>query len=160
MCEQLAAYAATATQASPLQKELMTMNPLREQIRSMLRVEAREGGFRATFNVGADLMVLPDHFRDHPILPGICMVQAILVAGAIARGVPDLRVTRLKNAKLMQPVQPGDEVIIDAEVTPGAQDDLAIKAKLFVGEQRRAEFSLTARFEDSIAANEKSTAIP
>lgn len=111
----------------------------------MLCVETREGGFRATFSVGADLMVLPDHFRDHPILPGICMVQAILVAGAIARGVPDLRVTRLKNAKLMQPVQPGDEVNIDADVTPGTQDDLTIKAKLFVGEQRRAEFSLIAR---------------
>ncbi len=120
------------------------MNPLREQIRSMLRVEPREGGFRVTFSVGADLMVLPDHFRDHPILPGICMLQAILVAGAITRGVPDLRVTRLKNAKLMQPVQPGDEVIIDADVTIGAEDDIGIKAKLFVGNQRRAEFSLIA----------------
>ena len=129
------------------------MNALRQQIRSMLRVEQREGGFRAVFAVGHDLMVLPDHFRESPILPGICMVQAILIAGASARGVEDLRLTRLKNAKLMQPVQPGDELVIDADMIFADSDELVIKAKLFVGEQRRAEFSLTAR--PAVAAGDR-----
>jgi 3-hydroxymyristoyl/3-hydroxydecanoyl-(acyl carrier protein) dehydratase len=121
------------------------MNRLREQIRTMLRVEPRDGGFRAMFNVGADLIVLPDHFRDHPILPGICMVQAILLAGAANVGAAELRLHLLKNAKLMQPVEPGDEVIIDADMTPGDGGDFAIKAKLLVNGSRRAEFSLVAR---------------
>ena len=119
------------------------MNPLRQQIRSMLRVETRETGFRAIFNVDADLMVLPDHFPGNPILPGICMMQAILVAGATAKGLEDLKLVRLKNAKMMQPVQPGDQVIIEAEVSESG-GELAIKSKLLVGDQKRAEFSLVA----------------
>ena len=110
----------------------------------MLRVEPRDGGFRAVFSVGADLMVLPDHFPGNPILPGICMVQAILVAGAMVKGAADLKLARLKNAKMMQPVQPGDEVVIEADVSE-ADAGPAIKSKLLVGEQKRAEFSLVAR---------------
>ena len=110
----------------------------------MLRVEPRDGGFRAVFSVGADLMVLPDHFPGNPILPGICMVQAILVAGTMVKGAADLKLARLKNAKMMQPVQPGDEVVIEADVSE-ADAGPAIKSKLLVGEQKRAEFSLVAR---------------
>src|SRR2546430_778798 len=56
------------------------MNAIRRQIQSMLRVEPRAGGFRARFTVGPDLAILPDHFRDSAILPGVCMVQAELLA--------------------------------------------------------------------------------
>jgi 3-hydroxymyristoyl/3-hydroxydecanoyl-(acyl carrier protein) dehydratase len=62
------------------------MGSIREQIRSMLRVTPREGGFRAVFQVSADLQILPDHFRDAPLLPGVCMVQAVLLAWAEAAG--------------------------------------------------------------------------
>jgi len=121
------------------------MGSIREQIRSMLHVAPREGGFRAVFNVSADLQLLPDHFRDAPLLPGVCMVQAVLLAGAEAAGSFDLRLVRLKNAKMVQPVLPGEEIMIDAETTVDPSGNIAIKARLFGGERRRAEFSLVAR---------------
>ena len=120
------------------------MNSLRQQIRSLLQVEPREGGFRAVFSVGPDLNVLPDHFPGQPILPGICMMQAVLLAGAARQGVADLHVRNLKNAKMMQPVWPGQKVIIDAEMTPADDGQFAIKAKLSVDDRRCAEFSLVA----------------
>lgn len=120
------------------------MNSLREQIRSMLQVEPRDGGFRAVLRVDPKLKILPDHFRDHPILPGICMVQAVLLAGAARHGVADLHVRKLKNAKLLQPVQPGQQVVIDAQMTPTDGGDFLIKAKLSAEDRRCAEFSLVA----------------
>jgi 3-hydroxymyristoyl/3-hydroxydecanoyl-(acyl carrier protein) dehydratase len=120
------------------------MNRLRGEIRDMLQVEKRTGGFRAALEVDANLSVLPDHFSDGPILPGICLVQAVLLAGAVSGGVDELRIRVLKTLKLMQPVRPGQRVVIDAEMTPAGGSDLAIKAKLSVGDRRCAEMSLVA----------------
>jgi 3-hydroxymyristoyl/3-hydroxydecanoyl-(acyl carrier protein) dehydratase len=123
------------------------MNAVRRQIESLLRVEKCEGGFRAYFNVDPGLVLLPDHFRGRPILPAICMVQAVLLAGARACGASDLRLCALKNAKMLQPVLPGDQVVIDAQMSEDDQGQIAIKAKISAADKKRAEFSLTARQE-------------
>ena len=63
------------------------MNPLRTEIGKMLKLEQREGGFGAVLVVDGKLSIFPDHFPDQAILPGICLVQAVLLAGAArARG--------------------------------------------------------------------------
>ena len=114
------------------------------QIRSLMQVEPRPGGFRATFNMDGGLMVLPDHFPDQPIMPGMCMIQVVLIAGGVASGAEDLRLRILKNAKFVQPVLPGDLVVIDAEMIPDGDGNLAIRAKLSANNERRAEISLVA----------------
>lgn len=121
------------------------MNTVRKQIRSMLTAEPREGGFRARFTLDPGFVLLPDHFSSQPIFPGICMMQAVLLAGASVRQVSDLHLCRLKNSKLLQPVRPGDEVLIDADMTESDNGELSIKARLSVADQKRAEFSLIAR---------------
>jgi 3-hydroxyacyl-[acyl-carrier-protein] dehydratase len=118
------------------------MNTIREQIRSMLRVEERDGGFRALFDVDSGLSVLPDHFPNRPILPGICMIQAVVLACAVRLQVGDLRVRMLKNAKWLQPIEPGQQVVIDADMISVNDGDFQIKAKLSVSDKRCAEFSL------------------
>jgi 3-hydroxyacyl-[acyl-carrier-protein] dehydratase len=120
------------------------MNSLRRQIRSNLRLEPRDGGFRALFDVDPSLSILPDHFPNRPILPGICMIQAVLLAAAMRQGAPDLRMHQLKNAKWLQPIEPGQQVLIDAEMIPQDTGHYHIKAKLSVSEKRCAEFSLIA----------------
>jgi 3-hydroxymyristoyl/3-hydroxydecanoyl-(acyl carrier protein) dehydratase len=133
------------------------MSVLREEIRKMVRLEppaegaaavaGAGGGFRAVLTVEPHLMVLPDHFPGHPILPGMCMVQAVLLAGAAARGVRDLRLTLLKSAKYLRPVEPGHRVIIEGRMNHGPEGVLAIKAKLSLDGQAVADFSLEARPE-------------
>ena len=83
-------------------------------------------------------------FRIRPILPGICLVQAVLLAGAASQGLEELRIRVLKNLKFMQPVRPGQSVSIDAQMTPVGDGDFAIKAKLSVEDKRCAEVSLVA----------------
>jgi 3-hydroxymyristoyl/3-hydroxydecanoyl-(acyl carrier protein) dehydratase len=90
------------------------------------------------------LVIFPDHFSDQAILPGICLVQAVLLAGAEYQGVGELNIRMLKNLKFMQPVRPGQRVSIDAQMTPVGDGDFAIKAKLSVEDRRCAEISLVA----------------
>jgi 3-hydroxymyristoyl/3-hydroxydecanoyl-(acyl carrier protein) dehydratase len=120
------------------------MNPLRTEIGKMLKLEKREGGFGAELLVDAKLPIFPDHFPDQAILPGICLVQALLLAGAAHQGVPELRIRNLKNLKFMQPVRPGQCVSIDAQLTPLGDGEFALKAKLSVEDRRCAEISLVA----------------
>ena len=120
------------------------MNPLRSDIRKLLRVQPREGGFAATLRVDANLRVLPDHFPGQPILPGICMVQAVLIGGAQRRGVAEMRLRHLKNMKLTQPVRPGETLTIEAEMTHTHESEWRIKAKLSAEGRGCAEISLLA----------------
>jgi len=80
-------------------------------------------------------------------LPGICLVQAVLLAGAIQQEVEELRIRTLKTLKFMQPVRPGQRVSIDAQLTPVGDGDFAIKAKISVEDRRCAEMSLVATAE-------------
>lgn len=120
------------------------MNLLRSQISKMLTLQKRQGGFSAQLLVDADLSIFPDHFPDQAILPGICLVQAVLLAAARSEDVPELRIRNLKNLKFMQPVRPGQTVSIDAQLSPLQDGDLAIKAKLSIEDRRCAEISLIA----------------
>jgi 3-hydroxymyristoyl/3-hydroxydecanoyl-(acyl carrier protein) dehydratase len=120
------------------------MSRLRREIGRMVRMENRPGGFGAVVEVDPGLSVFPDHFRNGPILPGICLVQAVLVAGAARQGVEEMRIKTLKTLKLTQPVRPGQRVRIEAEMTPGTNGDFVIRAKLSVQERRCAEISLVA----------------
>lgn len=120
------------------------MNPLRTEIGEMLKVEGREGGFGAVLTVDGKLPIFPDHFPDQAILPGICLVQAVLIAGAMCQDVDELRIRMLKNLKFMQPVRPGQRVLIDAQMMPVGDGDFVIKAKLSVEDRRCAEVSLVA----------------
>jgi 3-hydroxyacyl-[acyl-carrier-protein] dehydratase len=120
------------------------MNPLRTEIAKMVKLERREGGFGAVLAVDGELSVFPDHFPDQAILPGICLVQAVLLAGAASQALEELRIRTLKNLKFMQPVRPGQRVSIDAQMTPVGNGDFTIKAKLSVEDRRCAEMSLVA----------------
>jgi 3-hydroxymyristoyl/3-hydroxydecanoyl-(acyl carrier protein) dehydratase len=71
------------------------------------------------------------------------MIQLVLIAAGAAHGDQQMRLLVLKNAKFVQPVLPGDQVLIDAEMT-AVDGDLAIKAKLSANDSRRAEISLIA----------------
>jgi 3-hydroxymyristoyl/3-hydroxydecanoyl-(acyl carrier protein) dehydratase len=123
------------------------MSRLRKEIGRMLEIEQRPSGFGAVLQVDPNLSVFPDHFRDGPILPGICLVQAVLVAGAARQGVDELRIKNLKTLKLTKPVRPGQRVQIDAEMMPAGNGDFTIKAKLSVQDSRCAEISMIAEQE-------------
>jgi 3-hydroxymyristoyl/3-hydroxydecanoyl-(acyl carrier protein) dehydratase len=121
------------------------MNGIRNQLKSMLTVERREGGYRAHLKLEADFSILPDHFANEPILPGMCLTQAILIAGAMAINESNLHLMTLKNAKLVGPIFPGDVVDMDVDVITDPAGNFIIKAKVTGDGKKKAEISLLAR---------------
>ena len=96
------------------------------------------------FNVDPNLSVFPDHFRDFQLVPGVCLMQAVVIASAKAMGSEDFRVRSMKSAKMTQPVLPGDKIVIQGEMTPNGEGDYLIKATLTRGSSAVAEFVLLA----------------
>jgi 3-hydroxyacyl-[acyl-carrier-protein] dehydratase len=125
------------------------MNPLRTQIAGMLNIQRREGGFTAELVVDENLPIFPDHFPDQPILPGICLVQAVLHAAAVYQNVREMRISTLKNLKFMHPVRPGQTVNLDAQIAELPEGKFSVKARLSVEDRRCAEVSLIASAADS-----------
>jgi len=117
-------------------------SPIRTQLQSMLRTEPRDGGFTATLTVDPSLSILPDHFAEKPILPGLCMVQAVLLAASTAHHSSSLRLRKLKTAKWLMPVYPGHTVEIDGDIQPAEGGQLMIRARFTSAGERCAEFSL------------------
>ncbi len=120
------------------------MNPVRLQIRSMLTSQPGPTGFSALLKVDPGFMLFPDHFPGQPVLPGICLVQAVLLAGEAWLGGTALRLGTLKSAKFLGIVRPGDEIVIEGSATRHDDGSVRIKADLSRGGKRVAQVSLTA----------------
>ena len=120
------------------------MTPVRLQIRSMLTLHPGPTGFRALLKVDPGFMLFPDHFPGRPVLPGICLVQAVLLAGEAWLVGTALRLGTLKSAKFLGIVQPGDEVVIEGIATHHDDGSVWIKADLSSRGKRIAQISLTA----------------
>jgi len=121
------------------------MNSVRLQICSMLTPQPAPTGFRALLKVDPGFMLFPDHFPGQPVLPGICLVQAVLLAGETWLGGAALRLETLKSAKFLGIVQPGDEVVIEGSATRHDDGSVRIKADLSSRGKRIAQISMTAR---------------
>jgi len=129
------------------------MNPVRIQIRSMLTPLPASTGFRALFKVDPGFMLFPDHFPGRPVMPGICLVQAVLLAGEAWLGGTMLQLETLRNAKFLGIVQPGDEVVIEGSVSRHDDRWVLIEADLRSGGKRIAQISLTASHSLSADGN-------
>lgn len=120
------------------------MNSARLQIRSMLTPQPSLTGFRALLKVDPGFLLFPDHFPGQPVLPGVCLVQAVLLAGEAWLGETALRLETVKSAKFLGIVQPGNEVLIEGSATRHDGGWVRIKADLSSGGKRIAQISLTA----------------
>ena len=120
------------------------MNAVRLQIRSMLTSQPAPTGFRALLKVDPGFMLFPDHFPGQPVMPGICLVQAVLLAAEAWLGGAALRLRTLKNAKFLGIVEPGDEIVIEGSATRHDDGSAQIKADLCKEGRRIARVSLTA----------------
>jgi len=114
------------------------MSVLSKAIRDCLSpVSVGESGVlstRATFPLG--FVGFKGHFPGRPVLPGVCMIQAAVVALTEARRVP-LRLKRLVSAKWLAPVLAGET--LDFTIVAGAG---SCKVKVTRGTDKVAEFSI------------------
>ncbi|MFI1018833.1 hypothetical protein [Streptomyces sp. NPDC020965] len=96
---------------------------------------------RARVTVQLDDPFLAGHYPGFPLVPGFALVQYahdLLVGGAgVGLGLPVV----LRKARFRSPVRPGEELVVTARITDGA-DGVQAVASVSAADRPAAEFSL------------------
>jgi 3-hydroxyacyl-[acyl-carrier-protein] dehydratase len=92
------------------------------------------------------------HFPNMPIMPGVLIVEAIAQAGGalLLTEVEDrddklMVFTGIERARFRRPVLPGDQLRIEVEVKAWRQTAVRMEGKVFVGDNRVAEATVTCQ---------------
>lgn len=102
-------------------------------------------------NVTANEPFFEGHFPDHPIMPGVLVIEAMGQTGGVlllnTAANPDEKLvyfTGLDNVKFRKPVLPGDQLYIRVEMIYYRRGICKMKGRAFVGEQLAAEADMQA----------------
>lgn len=92
------------------------------------------------------------HFPDHPIMPGVLVVEAMAQAGGVLllTEFPDrderlLLFTGIDKAKFRRPVAPGDQLRIEVDVLVWRGTAGRMQGKAYVGDKLACEAIITCR---------------
>ena len=95
------------------------------------------------------------HFPDHPIMPGVLVVEAMAQAGGVLllTEFPDraeklLLFTGIERARFRRPVIPGDQLRIEVDVLAWRGTAGRMQGKAYVGEKLACEAVITCRLLD------------
>lgn len=101
------------------------------------------------------------HFPQHPVMPGVMIIEALAqVAGIMAYQASDEETKKkvsyflsIDNARFRKPVFPGDQLRLEIETTMQRRGIWGVSAKAYVGDTLVTEADLKATFADSAANN-------
>jgi len=80
----------------------------------------------STLNIAADHPAFAGHFPAFPVLPGAILLDEMLRAIEVARGI-DLRGWRIRSAKFLEAVRPGEALVLEHEAPAGGLIHFAIR---------------------------------
>lgn len=105
------------------------------------------GAWSATFVFPSCYAGFRGHFPGDPVLPGVCMIEAVLAVLAAAQEAP-VRLAGVTSAKWLAPVRP-DEVL-EVQAIPGGDPCATtrpVKARITRTGARIAELNLMVTFD-------------
>ncbi len=110
---------------------------MKKEITEHIHIEPiAEDSFSAEFCFPASFSGFDGHFPDQPVLPGVCLVQAVLVAAEQALD-QKLELTEIVLAKFFSVSQPDETLTAVCRV-----NEEMIRAKISRGDDRIAEVRL------------------
>jgi 3-hydroxyacyl-[acyl-carrier-protein] dehydratase len=103
-------------------------------------------------NVSVNEPFFVGHFPDHPIMPGVLVVEAMAQAGGVLllTEFPDraeklLLFTGIERARFRRPVRPGDQLRIEVEVLAWRGTAGRMQGKAYLGDKLACEAVVTCR---------------
>lgn len=118
-------------------------------LESMLQLEPGVSG-RASYKITGAEAFLEGHFPGAPIWPGVIMIEAIAqLGGVVAQSDPnharlnDMRLTSVKNAKILGTAIPGATLTITASVEGRMGNLIQVKGAVADGETILAQAIVT-----------------
>ncbi len=136
---------------------IMELLPHRYPFLLVERVLESDQGERllAMKNVTMNEPFFQGHFPDHPIMPGVLIIEAMAqVGGAYASAIDSIgddRVTyfaSIDKARFRKPVLPGDVLRLELELLSKRRGIYQFSGKAYVGETLVAQANLKATFAD------------
>ena len=114
---------------------------MKKEITNYIRTGLLEdGALLADFCFPSTFSGFDGHFPEQPVLPGVCLVQAILVAAEKALD-RRLELTEIVLAKFFSVSQPDEILTAVCRV-----DEEMVRAKISCGEERIAEIRLRINY--------------
>lgn len=107
---------------------------------------------RAIKNVTINDPFFEGHFPEHPIMPGVLIIEALAQVGGILAllttpenlGNPAIYLMSLDKVRFRKPVVPGDQLILEMEVLRGGKKLFKMMGKAFVNDALVAEAEIMA----------------
>ena len=113
---------------------------MKEEIKKYTRIDlATEESFNAEFCFPPSFTGFAGHFSEQPVLPGVCLVQAVLVAAEQALG-RKLELAEIVLSKFFSVALPDEKLSATIKI-----DEQMIRAKISRGEDRVAEVRLKVK---------------
>lgn len=138
-------------------QEIMKILPHRYPFLLVDRIEEEEEGSRVVGykNVTVNEPFFQGHFPEHPIMPGVLIVEAMAQVGgayvSVIDNVKDDQVTYfvgIDKARFRKPVLPGDVLRMELELLSKRRGIYQFSGTAYVGETKVAEAELKATFAD------------
>lgn len=138
-------------------KEIMAILPHRYPFLLVDSLEEVEAGKKVVGykNVTINEPFFQGHFPEHPIMPGVLIIEAMAQVGgaytAVVDKVDENKVTYfvgIDKARFRKPVLPGDVLRMELEIMSRRRGIYQFEAKAYVGETLVAQAELKATFAD------------
>ncbi len=138
-------------------QQIMGILPHRYPFLLVDRIEEVEEGKKANGykNVTINEPFFQGHFPEHPIMPGVLIIEAMAQVGgayvSVLDQIGDDKVTYfagIDNARFRKPVLPGDILRMELELVSKRRGIYMFSGKAYVGDTLVAEADLKATFAD------------
>ena len=113
---------------------------LRSRIRDL--APSAENEYRCTMEFDPDFTGFEGHFEGHPIVPGVCLIEAARVIAEEAVGA-SLKTLKIAQCRFRRPILAGESAAVTMKLgdtaTPGVRN---VRADFRVGEAMSAQMRL------------------